>query len=54
MKRIMYSILMMLFITFIWWYGGADFSERNPMNAYLLFIAIALGAAVYTLPSWRG
>jgi hypothetical protein len=40
MKKTIIFLITFAFIQFVFWYGGVDVFERNPMNAYLLVIGI--------------
>jgi hypothetical protein len=40
-----FSVIVLMF-----WYGGADFLNRNPLNAYMLFVAVFVAIGTYTFP----
>lgn len=49
MKRIIAFIITFLLWSLLCFYGGADFLERSPINAYLVFVGLVFGymAAIY-------
>ena len=49
MSPIIGALCALAFTLFLGWYGGADFSERNGTNAYIVFVAVVMALATYSM-----